>query len=123
MPFPLLAPSERSRRLLSESGRQLRARAEPAKALLAIAGKEFKSATESNLSFRLPTFGRLESSGQRSHTYCFSPPPESLIDRTIDFAAERNPTDPAKDQVNDLKLIRPEVEPAPSNGNGTGKNR
>jgi putative transposase len=52
------------------------------------------------------------------------PAPESLSDRTSDFAAEGNPTDPAKDQqVNDLKLVRPEVEPVPSNGNGTGKNR
>lgn len=51
------------------------------------------------------------------------PAPESLIDRTSDFDADRNSAaDPPRDeQVADLKLVRPEPEKTPSNGNGAGK--
>ena len=48
--------------------------------------------------------------------------PESLVDRTSDFAAEKSSTvDPPKDgHITDLRLVDPEVAKAPSNGNGAG---
>lgn len=50
------------------------------------------------------------------------PAPESLVDRSSDLGVEWNAADSPKDEeVTDLKLVRPEVEPAGRNGNGTGK--
>lgn len=50
------------------------------------------------------------------------PAPKSLVDRSSDLGVEWNATDLPKDEeVTDLKLVRPEVDPAGSNGSGTGK--